>query len=311
MDSDDTDMGSWETNSQRDSDEKGENVEISSTILNDLKRLFPSIDNWYLIGSGSFGSVYLGKTDGGFHTLVKRIHLDVFDQQEVTILRKIKQNCRQYFTCIRKVLKYNKYVYIELEYIPNSSDLFEHLNKNFLSLTLKDKCKIITSLLEGLKLLHSLNIVHRDIKEENILIDKNGNVKFIDFGGSCSLDDQNCLSKVSGTLQFLPPERFNHEENMPFKKADIWATGIVFCSILFGQDLWYKFDNNKLKNFLTSATDSQIRARVNKLYSEFAIEFGTNQFDPLRNLILQMLKIDPNSRPDAESLLVIANNICK
>jgi len=90
MDSDDTDMGSWETNSQRDSDEKGENVEISSTILNDLKRLFPSIDNWYLIGSGRFGSVYLGKTEGGFHTLVKRIHLDVFDQQEVTILRKIK-----------------------------------------------------------------------------------------------------------------------------------------------------------------------------------------------------------------------------
>ena len=70
---------------------------------------------------------------------------------------------------------------------------------------------ILTKLLEALKYLHdTCKIINRDIKPDNIMIDRNNNIKIINFGLSAYLENQNNIlvsrKSFKGSVQFVPPE---------------------------------------------------------------------------------------------------------
>ena len=85
--------------------------------------------------------------------------------------------------------------------------------------------------------MHTSGVIHRDIKPQNILLDKHGNAKLADFGVSAVSDNDN-LQGNEGTYFFMPPEALNKEnakKGYSGKKADIWSLGVTFFSFIFLQ----------------------------------------------------------------------------
>ena len=77
--------------------------------------------------------------------------------------------------------------------------------------------------------LHDLDIVYRDLKPENLMIDKDGNIKLIDFGFAKKLN-QRTYSNV-GTLEFKAPEILCRSNGYG-KMVDIWALGVLLYEML-------------------------------------------------------------------------------
>lgn len=79
-----------------------------------------------------------------------------------------------------------------------------------------------------------MNVVHRDIKLENILLDSNHNIKIIDFGFSIIIPDDKKLKIFCGTPSYMSPEIVSKIEYVG-SKADIWALGILLYVMLQGK----------------------------------------------------------------------------
>ena len=83
---------------------------------------------------------------------------------------------------------------------------------------------------------HENQIIHRDIKPQNILMDEEGNVKITDFGIATSLTATSVIHKtnsVFGTVHYLSPEQARG--GTATKKSDIYALGIVLYELLTGE----------------------------------------------------------------------------
>ena len=138
--------------------------------------------------------------------------------------------------------EYNNLPYIVNEYM-KSQTLRDTLNykKN---LTLNEACQIMLQLCDALIEVHSKNIVHRDIKPQNIYYGSDGTIKLSDFGISVLLNSPlnvNENKKVMGTVQYLAPELV-YGKKCSFQ-SDIYAAGITFFELLTGQ---VPFDGTKV-----------------------------------------------------------------
>jgi serine/threonine protein kinase len=89
-----------------------------------------------------------------------------------------------------------------------------------------DEQNIFKQLLEGLIYMHDNNIVHGDIKSGNIVIDKDDNPKFIDFGSSAYIESRELL----GTYQYAGPEVFLDGKRT--FEGDVWSLGVVFLELI-------------------------------------------------------------------------------
>lgn len=92
---------------------------------------------------------------------------------------------------------------------------------------------IFTQLIDGISYLHAMNIIHRDIKMENIIIDKSKNIKIIDFGFGTVASKTKLLNFYCGTPTYMPPEIVQKREYIGHP-ADIWSCGILLYTLLCG-----------------------------------------------------------------------------
>ena len=133
--------------------------------------------------------------------------------------------------------------YLGLEYAPGG-ELFYHMDRLGV-IQIDDARLYIAEIGLALSHLHSIGIVYRDLKPENVLLDKLGHVKLTDFGLSKDLVGDGKTATFCGTSEYLAPEVVMQ---MPYSyPIDIWALGILCYEMILGATPFY--DENKAKLF--------------------------------------------------------------
>ena len=139
----------------------------------------------------------------------------------------------------------------------------------------------------GLQYIHSKNIIHRDIKSQNIFLMKNGKLKIGDFGIAKALTEtKNNASTVIGTPYYFSPEIINGE---PYNyKTDIWSLGVVLYEMCC---LKLPFESNNI---------AQLSIKIMKgKYDPIPNRYSKN----MANLIKDMLNIDQKLRPNITEVM--------
>jgi serine/threonine protein kinase len=168
------------------------------------------------------------------------------------------------------------------------------------TLTLEQKYNITDQLINGLKYLHSNNVYHRDIKVQNIMIDRsneeNIKAKYIDLGLSC-VQNLTCqfINFRQGTLIFLSPDFFNKSEQIikeNLDKMDMWALGCVLY-MLFTNNILHDFYSNReitqeQKMLLIKNTTQE---QVDKEITENMRDLPESIINIVRNLLLVDYKL--------------------
>ena len=117
------------------------------------------------------------------------------------------------------------------EYV-SGGELFSRLRKDGRfsnDVALFYACEILLSI----QYLHKMNVVYRDIKPENLLIDKEGHIKITDFGFAKQLINDRTYT-LCGTPEYLAPEIIKGSKVGYGKSVDWWALGILMFEMLSG-----------------------------------------------------------------------------
>ena len=237
------------------------------------------------IKSGGFGKVFLGE-DVLTHNLVaiKKTDVKHFSTEEMYNLsregRLISNLSHPNIIKIYNFYTYENYLYNVMEYA-KGGELTQLINsKDEIPETkIKDIFKQIYS---AVKYLHNKNIIHRDLKTNNIVFldEEKTHVAIIDFGISSTSCGGDVLK--AGTLKYLPPEILTGDTFKNSNKIDMWALGIILYLLYFKK---FPFDG---KDF------SEIKKRIH--YEPVFYPKNIKIRKTLINLIDKLLDKDYNTR---------------
>ncbi|XP_031122325.1 LEAF RUST 10 DISEASE-RESISTANCE LOCUS RECEPTOR-LIKE PROTEIN KINASE-like 1.1 isoform X2 [Ipomoea triloba] len=189
------------------------------------------------LGDGAFGTVYYGILGDGREVAVKRLHernckrMEQF-ANEISILTRLKhQNLVTLYGCSTRHSRELLFVY---EYIPNGT-IADHLHGKRAAdrlLTWPIRMKIAVETAAALVYLHASDIIHRDVKTSNILLDNNFCVKVADFGLSrlFPANVTHASTTPQGTPGYVDPDY--HECYQLTYKSDVYSFGVVLIELV-------------------------------------------------------------------------------
>ncbi|KAL6964350.1 mitogen-activated protein kinase kinase kinase [Sarracenia purpurea var. burkii] len=253
-----------------------------------------SIKSWQkgdFLGRGSFGTVHEGFTDDGFFFAVKEVSLldqgsqgkqSIFQlEQEISLLSQFEhENIVQYLGTDKADSKL--YIFLELVTKGSLANLYQkyHLRDSQVSAYTRQ-------ILNGLHYLHCRNVVHRDIKCANILMDASGSVKLADFG-LAKATKLNDIKSCKGTAFWMAPEVVNRKNRGYGLAADIWSLG---CTVL--EMLTRKIPYSHLEGM-------QALFRIGKGEPPL---IPCSLSSDAQDFIFKCLQVSPDDRPTAAQLL--------
>jgi protein-serine/threonine kinase len=128
----------------------------------------------------------------------------------------------------------HEFYYMVMPCFGKGQDLFDYIESQPHGLSsLQVRC-IFGQVADGIQFLHQNNIVHRDIKDENVILDGNGHAQIIDFGSAAHVNKNGRLfDTFSGTLDYAAAEILKGEKYAG-KEQDVWALGVVGYVLLCG-----------------------------------------------------------------------------
>ena len=220
-------------------------ISISNKLfITDISEFLPSKKYKILdkLGSGSFGKVYLAQNKYTKEKVamkeIKKSNKDLLSdgeiKDEIEILKSLDHP-----DIVRIIESYNtKDSYVLVTEYCEGGELYDQV-RNQLSET--QIAVIFKQLLSGLAYLHSHNIVHRDLKLENILIQEieksktTGedlfNIKIIDFGTARIFDNKKKPQSIVGSSYYIAPEVLNQKYG---KECDLWSVGVILYMFVVG-----------------------------------------------------------------------------
>ena len=250
------------------------------------------------IGKGSSGYVYkaLNKKDKKLYAIKQSLSPENDDliKNEITVYQKFKNECPNilhfydYFqannesgqTCLCIQIEYCQYGSIR--------EIIKKGKKKNIFINELEISAIIYMILKSLVFIHKNNLIDRDIKGRNILVDKEGTIKLCDFGICKTFHKNNMKHLRGGSPYWMAPEVLNKEEYD--QTIDIWALGITCIELAEHEPPYFKLSP---KEVMKQIVKSPPKGLNNK--SKWSKEFN--------NFISSCLNIDRYKRPSAEELL--------
>ncbi|KAI0539790.1 hypothetical protein GGR58DRAFT_512158 [Xylaria digitata] len=279
------------------------------------------------IGEGEFGKVKLGwKQDGGVQVAIKLIRRDTVGNnpsrlakihREVAILRGLSH---PNIVGLHEMIETNREIGIILEYA-SGGELFDYiLNHRYL----KDNAarRLFAQLISGVGYLHKKGIVHRDLKLENLLLDRNRNIIITDFGFANTFDASDELTEEEelnlpdrdfvkrtgldktkpngmrrgdlmqtscGSPCYAAPELVVSDSLYTGRKVDVWSCGVILYAMLAG---YLPFDDDP---------DNPEGDNINLLYKYIVntpLTFPEYVTPHARDLLRRILVPSPRKRAD-------------
>ncbi|ODV60098.1 mitogen-activated protein kinase kinase PBS2 [Ascoidea rubescens DSM 1968] len=242
------------------------------------------------LGSGNYGTVKkVLHTTSNVTMAIKEVHLELDEARIKQIIMELEvlHNCNSRF-----IVDFFGAFFVEgnvcmcIEYMDGGSIdqvYFEGFDEPYLAIVTK-------SVVLGLKQLKDdHNIIHRDVKPTNILVNTKGKVKLCDFGVSGNLVASLAKTNV-GCQSYMAPERIKNKNEYTIQ-SDVWSLGISIVEISDGQ-YPYKIESTNIFNVIAQIIDGDPPKFKNPNISEDAKDF-----------ILKCLKRDPKLRPTYNDLL--------
>ena len=132
------------------------------------------------------------------------------------------------------VIETDKYIGIILEYA-SGGELFDHILAHRY-LREKDACKLFSQLISGVWYIHQKKIVHRDLKLENLLLDRHRNVIITDFGFANRFEHRpdDLMQTSCGSPCYAAPELVISDGSYVGSAVDIWSCGVILYAMLAG-----------------------------------------------------------------------------
>lgn len=223
--------------SMSDSEKGGTCMGVPIFSYADLEKATNNFASNREVGDGGFGSVYKGKLEDGRVVAIKRLYENNFKRveqfmNEIEILTRLRhKNLVPLYGCTSQHCRQLLLVY---EYVPNGT-IADHLYGSRSKpgkLTWKTRMKIATETASALSYLHASDVIHRDVKTTNILLDNNFSVKVADFGLSrlFPLDVTHVSTAPQGTPGYVDPEY--HECYQLTDKSDVYSFGVVLIELI-------------------------------------------------------------------------------
>ncbi|KAK9934701.1 hypothetical protein M0R45_021836 [Rubus argutus] len=223
--------------SNSDQEEDSAYFGVSVFAYNELEEATNHFDSKRELGDGGFGTVYHGTLKDGREVAVKRLHEHNYKRQEqfmneIEIITRLRhKNLVTLYGCTSR---HSRELLLVYEYIPNGT-VADHLHGNRASpgsLTWPTRMSIAIETANALSYLHASDILHRDVKTTNILLDNNFCVKVADFGLSrlFPLDVTHVSTAPQGTPGYVDPQY--HQCYQLTSKSDVYSFGVVLVELL-------------------------------------------------------------------------------
>jgi len=273
-----------------------------------------------VLGQGGFGITYLARNtvfdidvaikeffmkdendrDGSSVTMPNTTKQELFHGQ----MEKFKKEAKRMFAIknkhivgVQDLFEENGTAYYVMDYV-DGENLAERLKRTGNPMTEQEIREILPQILDALKSVHDAGIWHLDLKPANIMIDKNGCVKLIDFGASKQLNAQKggatTSTAISYTNGYAPREQMeqNYDKFGPW--TDFYALGATLYALL----------TNKRPPLPTDIDDDSSEDKHK------ALPMSENASKEMRSLVLWMMQTDRNKRPnDVKSIMPRLSNI--
>ncbi|KAL9158447.1 hypothetical protein ABFS82_08G069500 [Erythranthe guttata] len=278
----------------------------------DLEAATDSFNPSRELGDGGFGTVYYGVLSDGRIVAVKRLYENNFKRveqfmNEVEILTRLRhKNLVVLFGCTSRRSRELLLVY---EYIPNGT-VADHLHgkragSGLLSWPVRLNIAIETA--EALSYLHISDVIHRDVKTNNILLDNDFHVKVADFGLSRLFpnDVTHVSTAPQGTPGYVDPEYYQCYQLT--EKSDVYSFGVVLIELISSLQA---VDTNRHRHDINLANMAVNKIQNRALHElvDSSIGFETNvtvrrMATLVSELAFRCLQQDRETRPSMEEVV--------
>ncbi|MED6232127.1 RAC-gamma serine/threonine-protein kinase [Ataeniobius toweri] len=223
--------------------------EMDTSISHYKRKTMNDFDYLKLLGKGTFGKVILvrEKASGTYYAMkiLKKEVIIAKDEVAHTLTesRVLKNTRHPFLTSLKYSFQTKDRLCFVMEYV-NGGELFFHLSRE--RVFSEDRTRFYgAEIVSALDYLHSAKIVYRDLKLENLMLDKDGHIKITDFG-LCKegITDTATMKTFCGTPEYLAPEVL--EDNDYGRAVDWWGLGVVTYEMMCGRLPFYNQDHEKL-----------------------------------------------------------------